>query len=56
MSDPPKLSEELLNVGWKVVYSKRKKKWYYFNKKTNMSLWSMPVSMNICFLLAAYAS
>ncbi|XP_035679129.1 mRNA (2'-O-methyladenosine-N(6)-)-methyltransferase-like isoform X1 [Branchiostoma floridae] len=37
------LPEEVLRAGWRRFWSKREKRWYYFNKMTGESLWEMPV-------------
>ncbi|CAH1270740.1 PCIF1 [Branchiostoma lanceolatum] len=37
------LPEEVLRAGWRRFWSKREKRWYFFNKMTGESLWEMPV-------------
>ena len=43
---PPENSEAKPNIqlppGWITVFSKSQRKWYYFDKKTNRSVWEWP--------------
>jgi hypothetical protein len=38
-SPPPALARE----GWTIEWSRRRARWYYFNKQTNASTWEQPV-------------
>ncbi|XP_075680046.1 mRNA (2'-O-methyladenosine-N(6)-)-methyltransferase-like [Dermatophagoides pteronyssinus] len=41
------LPNELLQQGWRKIWSKREGRFYFYNKNTNQSIWEMPKLSNI---------
>jgi hypothetical protein len=42
LESPGKKPEVTLPAGWICVWSKSQKRWYFFDTKTNKSLWKWP--------------
>ena len=50
-TDPHDVPEEYKQLGWRKCYSNREKRYYYFNKYSQESIWSLDELFELVCLL-----